>query len=201
MSDLSIVKEKLESCRIGRNCQSRFWCGFCKELKELKKRGIDAWTERFNHIDDHFEGRKGLKKQSIKEWLPIDGGESPELGGDVKGPETINVDDDDSDSASVSSHGGEDVGSSQPTNGNITFGPVDWNAQPTRKRQNDAGESGRPMKTARRSRPEERIICCQCDSPHNPAVVVGCTFCEPNHRFCANCSFVEADPCPRGSDG
>jgi hypothetical protein len=54
ISDSDSIKIKLDKCRIGRNCQSRFWCGFCCKLVDVKKRGIDAWTERFDHIDDHL---------------------------------------------------------------------------------------------------------------------------------------------------
>jgi hypothetical protein len=70
------LKAKLDNCRIGRNCQSRFWCGFCKNLVELKKRGVEAWTERFDHIDDHIMGRHGLPKQSIRDWIPMDHSDS-----------------------------------------------------------------------------------------------------------------------------
>jgi len=38
-----------------------FWCGFCVELINFKK-GLLAWDERFNHIDDHFIRRRGLLK-------------------------------------------------------------------------------------------------------------------------------------------
>lgn len=33
--------------------------------------GIDAWAERFNHIDDHFMGKPGLSKQSNQDWIPV----------------------------------------------------------------------------------------------------------------------------------
>jgi len=72
-ADAEAVKQKLESCRIGRNCQARFWCGFCNSLIELTKKGIEAWTERFDHIDDHFMGRHGQPKQNIINWVPVDG--------------------------------------------------------------------------------------------------------------------------------
>jgi hypothetical protein len=77
------IKSAVDNCRIGRNCQSRFWCGFCKRTVDLKKRGVDAWTERFNHIDDHFMGRHSLPKQSIQDWIPID---SDKPKGDVGSP-------------------------------------------------------------------------------------------------------------------
>ncbi|KAL5318419.1 hypothetical protein ACEPPN_013479 [Leptodophora sp. 'Broadleaf-Isolate-01'] len=70
--DPEIVKKKLEGCRIGRNCQARFWCGFCVKLVDLKSKGLNAWTERFDHIDDHFMGRNCMPQQSIQEWIPVD---------------------------------------------------------------------------------------------------------------------------------
>jgi hypothetical protein len=71
--DLEKLRFKIDNCRIGRNCQTRFWCGFCLKLVALRKRGVDAWTERFDHIDDHFLGRHGLPKQGIQDWVPVDG--------------------------------------------------------------------------------------------------------------------------------
>jgi len=70
--DLDKINTIVENCRIGRNCQARFWCGFCRKLVELKRKGVDAWTERFDHIDDHFMGRHGQPKQKIQEWVPMD---------------------------------------------------------------------------------------------------------------------------------
>lgn len=72
MSDDSAITSKADKCRIARNCQSRFWCGFCTKLIDLKSRGVEAWTERFDHIDDHFMGRGVLPKQSIIDWVPLD---------------------------------------------------------------------------------------------------------------------------------
>lgn len=89
-----VVLDKQESCRIGRNGQSRFWCGFCVRLVDLRKRGLDAWTERFDHIDDHFMGRQNLTKSSISDWIPVDGGytskdDTGSHSGSHKLPETL----------------------------------------------------------------------------------------------------------------
>lgn len=46
-----------------------FWCGFCAKLIDFKE-GRVAWDERFDHIDDHFMGRRGLPKQGIQDWVP-----------------------------------------------------------------------------------------------------------------------------------
>ncbi|KAK2759113.1 hypothetical protein FQN54_003212 [Arachnomyces sp. PD_36] len=72
------VSAYLKRDEIGRNGQSRFWCGFCRQIIPLKHRGMDAWNERFNHIDDrHFS-----KGERMEAWLhpvihrsdsPVDG--------------------------------------------------------------------------------------------------------------------------------
>jgi hypothetical protein len=41
------------------------------KLVELKKKGLEAWTERFDHVDGHFMGRHGLARQSIGEWVAV----------------------------------------------------------------------------------------------------------------------------------
>jgi hypothetical protein len=98
--DDEVINEKLETCRIGRNSQDRFWCGFCIKLVELKRKGLDAWTERFDHIDDHFMGRNSLAKQDIRNWIPIDGSERAKNTGGVLDCKTKS---DGSDSGSSSS--------------------------------------------------------------------------------------------------
>ena len=77
ISDNDVVTMKVKTCHIGRNCQERFWCGFCLKLIHLTKKSVDAWTERFDHIDDHFMGRHGLTQQSIQEWVPVDSSDKP----------------------------------------------------------------------------------------------------------------------------
>ena len=73
---------------MGRNCQVQFWCGFCIKLIALKKRGLEAWTERFDHIDDDFRGNHGLKKQSIQDWIPVN---SNKPTGEVEIPLPLNA--------------------------------------------------------------------------------------------------------------
>ncbi|KAI9809030.1 MAG: hypothetical protein M1825_002319 [Sarcosagium campestre] len=60
------ILEESKACRIGRNLQTQYWCGFCGEIRPLKSRGLAAWKERFDHIGKHF------KESSIDEWTPID---------------------------------------------------------------------------------------------------------------------------------
>lgn len=62
------VKEQCKLRRIGRNGQRGFWCGFCQNVVPLERTGLEAWSERFDHIDDeHFK-----KGQSVDEWFPLD---------------------------------------------------------------------------------------------------------------------------------
>ncbi|KAK0635619.1 hypothetical protein B0T17DRAFT_50489 [Bombardia bombarda] len=69
-----LVEKKQADCRIGRNCESRFWCGFCKETITLRPeaKGPLAWAERFDHIDDHYHGRNSLPKMTILDWTSVD---------------------------------------------------------------------------------------------------------------------------------
>jgi hypothetical protein len=70
--DDDAVKVKTELCHIGRNAQGRFWCGFCIRLIDLTAKGVEAWNERFSHIDDHIIGRRGLTQQGSEDWCPAD---------------------------------------------------------------------------------------------------------------------------------
>jgi hypothetical protein len=56
---------------MGRNFELRFWCGFCQKTIEPTGKGGPAHSERFDHIDDHFNGR-GVPKADIKDWKHVD---------------------------------------------------------------------------------------------------------------------------------
>ena len=63
------MREQSKRVRIGRNGQSGFWCGFCKRVIALKYKGLEAWDERFDHIDG-FHFKKG---ERIDEgWYPLE---------------------------------------------------------------------------------------------------------------------------------
>ncbi|KAK4241342.1 hypothetical protein C8A03DRAFT_12433 [Achaetomium macrosporum] len=69
--DQALLDKKLADCRMGRNFESRFWCGFCQKTIEPTGKGGPAHSERFDHIDDHFNGR-GMPKADIKDWKYVD---------------------------------------------------------------------------------------------------------------------------------
>ena len=68
ITDQEYAKEQCKNRRVGRNGQRGFWCGFCQTIIKLDKRGLEAWDERFDHIDrQHFN-----KGQRVDEWFPMD---------------------------------------------------------------------------------------------------------------------------------
>lgn len=63
------MRNRLQTRKIGRNGQGQFWCGFCQALVRVGSEGLDAWQERFDHIDfQHF-----ARGQRIDDWLPPKG--------------------------------------------------------------------------------------------------------------------------------
>lgn len=111
LSDID-VKTKLETCRMGRNCQARFWCGFCTKLIDLSKKGLDAWNERFDHIDDHFSGKNGHQEQDIQDWIPLNSNEQQGDVEDLSLDKASPADSESSSSGSSSENSSPAVGSS-----------------------------------------------------------------------------------------
>ncbi|KAF2729087.1 hypothetical protein EJ04DRAFT_589820 [Polyplosphaeria fusca] len=68
VDDADVVAQQSRLCRIGKNGQGRFWCGFCKSVVGLTKKRNEAWDERFDHIDAHFNG----EKRRIEDWLCVE---------------------------------------------------------------------------------------------------------------------------------
>lgn len=62
-----VIEGKSSECHVGRNGQDRFWCGFCIELIKLEYQGLDAWNERYGHIEQHI--RMGTRVRD--NWYPI----------------------------------------------------------------------------------------------------------------------------------
>jgi hypothetical protein len=49
--DDDMVNQQIREQRIGRNCQSPYWCGFCGKIV---KKELEGANERFDHIGGHF---------------------------------------------------------------------------------------------------------------------------------------------------
>lgn len=68
ISEEAEVGEEVKTCRIGKNYQGQFWCGFCESIVKLKEKRNAAWDERFDHIDKHFN----KEKRGIEQWLCVE---------------------------------------------------------------------------------------------------------------------------------
>ena len=68
------VQNILTRCKIGKDCQVQYWCGFCCEIKTLKARDNEAWDERFDHIAHHFE--RDSPKKCIDDWICVVGNQT-----------------------------------------------------------------------------------------------------------------------------
>lgn len=63
-----IIEQRREECRVNRHHETSFWCGFCRAVININQKGLEAWTERFDHIHDHMIGRNGWDKMEISQW-------------------------------------------------------------------------------------------------------------------------------------
>ena len=57
------VQRDVEAHRIGANVSTRFWCGFCAQLIRLQNVGLEAWDERWRHLQMHFDGEDGNRSE------------------------------------------------------------------------------------------------------------------------------------------
>jgi hypothetical protein len=203
------IKEHLRKQRIGRNCQTRFWCGFCGKILALQKKGLEGADERFNHIDTHF--KEGC---DISTWVDMDGsvekgqqqgvnqGEEEEDPDDVLGADGIDCGKsvggaDDEDIAADESF---EVGPGVDIGGNVHTAQ----AGQKRRRSSDLGRSS--SSTESRPTQRRRTVLTEDGSPsttlvhcHNcgngPSVLKHneqCATCS--HMFCPLCSYTQ----PRG---
>jgi hypothetical protein len=62
--DSSRFEATMKRCRIGRNGQGQFWCGFCTHIRPLTMKRNAAWEERFDHIAHHIQ----KEKRRIEDW-------------------------------------------------------------------------------------------------------------------------------------
>ncbi|CAJ2502870.1 Uu.00g102640.m01.CDS01 [Anthostomella pinea] len=142
INDPNVLDVKLETCRVGRNCEARFWCGFCQKIIAITQKGLQAWAERFNHIDDHFSGRNNQAQREISEWKNVD----------PANPRVESVDSDDS----------SDVSSPPPPPATITN--VRYSAKDERPRLHSSKskrkrEDGSAHSTSKRAKAARRYYC------------------------------------------
>lgn len=166
VKDPEIVRKQCKLRRVGRNGQRGFWCGFCQTVVSLKKRGLEAWDERFTHIDEeHFK-----KGQRVDDWFPMD----KEL------PKGI-LDEEKQDSGS-----GEEAAASESESGPPTaseIGPIEQDSityvQPRSERK--APELAKKITAS-------EWICCRCNNGplihniHPSCFMAGC-----GHQRCGSC--------------
>lgn len=70
--DTPTIDRKLDECRVGRTCEANFWCGFCEKIINIGSQGTEAWTKRYDHIDDHIAGRNNLTQKQMDDWKSVD---------------------------------------------------------------------------------------------------------------------------------
>jgi len=156
VTDPEVIQRKIDARRIGANNQVHFWCGFCERIVNLTQKGVDAWTERFNHIDEHFMGKNGRTKQSIAQWKAADGeaeGVQQNVSSQPRSPN--GSDHGTSDDSSPSS---SDTSSSSPDISMMPPSPDTAPTQQKRKRANSDERGGR-SKQPRHGKYEHRIVC------------------------------------------
>lgn len=73
VQDEKVLEEKLNTCRMDRSRQTKFWCGFCRVMVDNKQHGLSGWNERYNHIESHLQGRDGFDKMTMLDWVPSEG--------------------------------------------------------------------------------------------------------------------------------
>ncbi|KAF4785112.1 hypothetical protein HER10_EVM0002718 [Colletotrichum scovillei] len=166
MDDSSNIEKVLEECRVGRNGEPKFWCGFCVKIVDIKKKGTNAWGERFDHIDNHYAGREGLVKKDHSQWVAVDP-DSPDV--DLTGSSDDLSDADSADDIVVISGSRKSTINGRGVNRQSRKRGLDDGAeQPSRKR----------MTTF-------MWECCSCkwDADHKV------------HSACVNCSHVRCGQC------
>ncbi|KAF1817600.1 hypothetical protein P152DRAFT_387732 [Eremomyces bilateralis CBS 781.70] len=171
----SKVEEEVEKCRIGRNGQVRFWCGFCRTILSAEGTGAEAWEMRFTHIDEHInkEGKR------VDSWLCV---EENKLKGERKEEKTTIL------------RENEEVGKKR---GRENESPVEMPPRPpkTPRREMRTASTTAIAPSALYSLRMERAagdsahICCCGSGPYLKKVYSACLAC--GREFCSNCSSEE----------
>jgi hypothetical protein len=72
VTDAAALERRCVEALNGRNFESLFWCGFCRQAIPFKQHDALALSERFDHIDAHFTGKGGKPKTDISEWKSLE---------------------------------------------------------------------------------------------------------------------------------
>ncbi|KAJ8112370.1 hypothetical protein OPT61_g5249 [Boeremia exigua] len=172
------IDTALKRCRIGKNCQGQFWCGFCRKIRPLESKRNDAWDERFNHIAHHFEKEKKpiddwlcaeenrTKKQLHEEVDRSDFADEPEMGADV---------------------------ALTAVNDNSPVGRDHWSSVETEVQQTPVQQNPKKRKaTGEVQISSLRWCCCECgDGPLTHTIQSNCQQCS--HVPCKNCQHFIVD--------
>ena len=170
IKDPEYIRAQCKLRRVGRNGQRGFWCGFCQTVVSLKKRGLEAWDERFTHIDDeHFK-----KGEKVENWFPMDK-EVPKGILDEEKQDTGSEGDDESGAY------GSDVGDGSTS---VDLPGVQDGLFGLQKQSQDVEKiSGRTRKAARRG-----WFCCHCrNGPMSWDINSRCSNQGCAHMKCSRC--------------
>ncbi|KAI1502791.1 hypothetical protein F5X99DRAFT_417598 [Biscogniauxia marginata] len=175
IKDPKIIEYKLETCRLGRNCESRFWCGFCEKIIDIQQKGLKAWTERYNHIDDHFSGRNNQARREISDWKDVDPAHPRE--------DSPVLDSDDSRDSISPPPAGSSTNRSDTSHTTKQQKQYSHSSKPKRKRRDGSTEGG--SKRAKQAGKAPLYHCCQCLDIF-PMMSQRC-ICE--HNLCRECTY------------
>ncbi|KAK1754555.1 hypothetical protein QBC47DRAFT_220619 [Echria macrotheca] len=173
ITDPQTLERRCIDYRNGRNHESRFWCGFCQQTIEFTKRGSLVWSERFDHIDAHFTGKDGPRRD-IREWKSIES-EPLEIFQTIV-PDARSPDSSDGDFFSTEEEG--DAG--------------------TRKRraENDDAATTKRRRLAQNYKSIQGLLlweCCTCESVYTRAVTTRCMNASCAHVCCESCQLALPD--------
>jgi len=176
MNDTAQVDKALEKCRVGRNGDPRFWCGFCSKIVEIPQKGATVWAGRFNHIDDHYAGRNNQPKKEHSDWVAI----NPYLPKvDLTGSPN------DSSDAESADEGPVVVDSQKP--GGDTPKAVSCQTRKRRLRDDEDNDEDDDEQNEPKRIRTYRWFCCTCKWDANCKLNDNCINFNCNHRRCDNC--------------
>ncbi|KAK0752491.1 hypothetical protein B0T18DRAFT_388419 [Schizothecium vesticola] len=178
VTDAAALEKRCVDALNGRNFESLFWCGFCRQAIPFKQHDALALSERFDHIDAHFTGKGGKPKTDISEWKSLETEPRAtfrEIMGEAPEPEEP-----------------PPVPGKRPRDGGDADDDEDAAASGSRKR--------RFVKLG----PKDALlwVCCDCGHYWSPAVTTQCLVgggCS--HSLCSRCKLVvqESSDMAKGS--